>query len=50
MLWCWLGLDGFFGQCLLGITLLIAHAMIFNILYLELPACRRGEVSSEHPR
>jgi hypothetical protein len=41
---------GFFDEMLLACFLLIVHAMIYVIIFLELPACRRGDVSYEQPR
>jgi hypothetical protein len=41
---------GFFGEFLLGTFLLMLHAMLYSVLYLELPACQRGDVSFEQPR
>ena len=41
---------GFFGVALIIWSLLMAHAMIFTIIALEVPASSRGAVSAECPR
>jgi hypothetical protein len=51
VVWCCGGaVAGFFSEMFTVTLLLFIHSMLYTVLFLELPACRRGEVSLEAPR